>query len=186
MTPKHLDLSRLNPPKPKFQVRYCLGLIFDPEFTRVLLIVKNRPCWQLNKLNGIGGKIETGESDLEAMNREFQEETGLDLPGRFGADSVCHFEWQKVGSRYRPALHDNQPQSFEMIIYAGTLCLEAMKKAKTTSDEVVVALPLNLEIIKKLGVPGLAWTVDLAMQSLREGFVFRVIDPINLDHLGRG
>ena len=42
----------------------------------VLLIRKNRPDWQAGKLNGVGGKIEPGEFPIEAMVREFQEETG--------------------------------------------------------------------------------------------------------------
>src|SRR5690606_37644269 len=45
---------------------------------RVLLIRKNRPTWQAGKLNGIGGKIERGETPAEAMRREFREEAGLD------------------------------------------------------------------------------------------------------------
>ncbi len=43
----------------------------------VLLIEKTKPAWQKGKLNGIGGKIEEGEEPLEAMVREFREETGM-------------------------------------------------------------------------------------------------------------
>jgi 8-oxo-dGTP diphosphatase len=43
----------------------------------VALIEKRRPTWQAGKLNGIGGKIETGESPRQAMVREFEEETGF-------------------------------------------------------------------------------------------------------------
>lgn len=56
--------------------RYVLGFMFNEDNTRVALIRKNRPEWQAGKLNGIGGKIEEGESILEAMVREFHEETG--------------------------------------------------------------------------------------------------------------
>lgn len=42
----------------------------------VALIQKSKPAWQKGRLNGIGGKIETGEKPSEAMIREFQEETG--------------------------------------------------------------------------------------------------------------
>ena len=48
--------------------------------TRVLLIRKKRPWWQAGLLNGVGGKIEEGETPLQAMRREFQEETGVDVP----------------------------------------------------------------------------------------------------------
>ncbi|MEN6357160.1 MAG: NUDIX domain-containing protein [Armatimonadota bacterium] len=53
------------------------GFLFDDEGTNVLLIRKVRPQWQAGLLNGIGGKIEDGERPIEAMCREFQEETGV-------------------------------------------------------------------------------------------------------------
>lgn len=60
-------------PKP---VEYVLGFAFTPEW-RVALIEKTHPAWQAGKLNGIGGKIEKGEGFVEAMRREFAEETGV-------------------------------------------------------------------------------------------------------------
>lgn len=56
---------------------HVLGFAFDLSTLQVLLIQKNRPLWQQGKLNGIGGKIEPDEIPLQAMVREFQEETGL-------------------------------------------------------------------------------------------------------------
>lgn len=55
---------------------YVVGFLFDPEFQVVALIEKKRPDWQAGRLNGIGGHIEKGETAVEAMEREFQEETG--------------------------------------------------------------------------------------------------------------
>lgn len=55
--------------------RYVLGFAFIPRKGWVL-IRKNRPEWQAGKLNGVGGKIEQGETPEQAMAREFQEETG--------------------------------------------------------------------------------------------------------------
>ena len=60
--------------------RYVCSFLFSLDRRRVLLIRKNRPAWQAGKLNGIGGKIEPGETPREAARREFREETGLDLP----------------------------------------------------------------------------------------------------------
>jgi 8-oxo-dGTP diphosphatase len=59
---------------------YVCGFLFSkvPSGTRVLLIQKARPRWQCGKLNGIGGKIESGETALEAMHREFSEEARLE------------------------------------------------------------------------------------------------------------
>lgn len=42
----------------------------------VALIEKLKPEWQKGLRNGIGGKIEIGETPYEAMRREFREETG--------------------------------------------------------------------------------------------------------------
>jgi 8-oxo-dGTP diphosphatase len=58
-------------------MNYVLGFVINPDKDKVLLIRKDRPVWQQNLLNGIGGKIEKDESSTEAMKREFIEETGL-------------------------------------------------------------------------------------------------------------
>jgi 8-oxo-dGTP diphosphatase len=59
---------------------YVVGFLFDPELYWVVLIKKNRPGWQAGKLNGVGGHVEEGEDPLTAMQREFREETGVDIP----------------------------------------------------------------------------------------------------------
>lgn len=56
---------------------YVCGFLFSPDYKQVALIKKNRPEWQAGMFNGIGGKIEEGETALEAMAREFREETSL-------------------------------------------------------------------------------------------------------------
>lgn len=58
----------------KTKYRYVLGFAFN--FGRVLLLKKQSPEWQRGRLNGVGGKIEAGETPIEAMVREFAEETG--------------------------------------------------------------------------------------------------------------
>jgi 8-oxo-dGTP diphosphatase len=59
--------------------QYVCGFLFTHERDRVLLIRKRRPAWQADKLNGLGGKIEPGETALQAMRREFREEAGVDI-----------------------------------------------------------------------------------------------------------
>ena len=56
---------------------YCCGFAFDPSFTDVLLIRKAKPEWQKGMLNGVGGTVEPGEAPIDAMQREFIEETGI-------------------------------------------------------------------------------------------------------------
>lgn len=57
--------------------KYVLGFFFSEDRERVLLIKKNRPEFLRGKLNGIGGHLESAESPLSAMQREFHEETGI-------------------------------------------------------------------------------------------------------------
>jgi len=56
---------------------YVAGFLFNEDLTKVALIRKKRPPWQAGRLNAIGGKLESMESYLAAMRREFEEETGL-------------------------------------------------------------------------------------------------------------
>jgi len=65
-------------------MNYVCGFVFNMNRDVVLLIKKNKPDWQRNRTNGIGGKIEDGETAMEAMNRETTEETGK------------KFNWQKT------------------------------------------------------------------------------------------
>ncbi len=97
-TKGHRYLASMAMPGPTFQSYVC-GFLFSPCGGLVVLIEKNRPAWQAGKLNGIGGKVERGESAGRAMSREFYEETGVLVPisdwGEFatlsGPDFRVHF-----------------------------------------------------------------------------------------------
>ncbi len=58
-------------------IEYVVGFLIDRTRRLVVLIEKQRPEWQKGKLNGIGGCIEKDEAPIDAMEREFKEETGL-------------------------------------------------------------------------------------------------------------
>lgn len=63
-----------------YQKYVCGFLTFTlpgSEEKRVVLVHKNRPKWQAGKFNGVGGKVEFGESPTQAMIREFAEEAGI-------------------------------------------------------------------------------------------------------------
>ena len=60
--------------------RYVLGFAFTDHDNFVVLIRKIKPAWQKGLLNGVGGKVETGEPPRVAMAREFKEETGVVTP----------------------------------------------------------------------------------------------------------
>lgn len=56
------------------KIKYVVGFAIDGQ--NILLLKKNRgPEFLIGKLNGVGGKVEPGESFQEAMEREFIEET---------------------------------------------------------------------------------------------------------------
>lgn len=57
---------------------YVNGFMIDPYRKEVLFIEKQRPAFQQGKWNGIGGKIEAGETPPDAMVREFFEEAGIE------------------------------------------------------------------------------------------------------------
>lgn len=57
--------------------QYVVGFLFNPEKTRVAMVYKHKPEWQRGLFNGIGGKIEPGETPAAAMLREFHEEAGV-------------------------------------------------------------------------------------------------------------
>lgn len=79
------------------KVRCVIGLLFDTRGERVLLIRKNRPAWQAGKWNGIGGKIEPGETPAQAMRREAREECGVDTDGWV---EFCEFRQVNQGTEY--------------------------------------------------------------------------------------
>jgi 8-oxo-dGTP diphosphatase len=59
-------------------IRFVNGFLFSPGLEYVALIKKTHgPLGTIGKWNGIGGKVEPGESAHEAMAREFLEEAGV-------------------------------------------------------------------------------------------------------------
>lgn len=55
---------------------YVLGLLFNHDRDRILLVKKLRPERMKGYWNGIGGKIEEDETSMMAMHRESTEECG--------------------------------------------------------------------------------------------------------------
>jgi 8-oxo-dGTP pyrophosphatase MutT (NUDIX family) len=88
--------------------KYVVTFLFSPEFELVWLIEKQKPDWQKGCLNGIGGKIEDGETPIACAVRELQEESGI---------SVAESELTDIGEMIGV---NNDGGGFQVYIFAGT------------------------------------------------------------------
>lgn len=100
--------------------QFVVGFMFDTlePHANVLLCKKQRPKWQAGKLNGIGGEVKQGESIIQAMIREFREETGVRFDGwmyfckmRYIEQETIHF-FYGVGS----VIHDCKTKTDELLV----------------------------------------------------------------------
>ena len=120
---------------------YVVGFMFDTEGESVALIEKNRPSWQKGKLNGIGGHIEPGESPIDAMVREFREETGHDSSS---------FPWGKFATL-----------SGDQYVVHFFTSIGPVRSLQTTTDERVSVYNKNCVTIDN-AVPNLTYLLPLA------------------------
>lgn len=59
-------------------LKYTIGFIHCAETSQTLLLNRQKLPW-MGRWNGVGGKLDAGESALECIRRETLEETGLDI-----------------------------------------------------------------------------------------------------------
>jgi ADP-ribose pyrophosphatase YjhB (NUDIX family) len=144
------------------RVQYVCGFLFDG-FGSVALINKLRPAWMLNRLNGIGGHHETGESLEEAMQREFKEEAGVAITG-----------WRKFAV-VRSA-QDNA-KGYEVHWFCRTLDRTERVQLRSTTDEKVSWVPLSVITLPKC-MPNLPWLVNMARYIEQDYADVFVIDEV--------
>lgn len=141
------------------KMEYVLGFMFDPSLNRVVLIRKNRPEAQKNRYNGIGGKIEKGEVPLQAMEREFWEETGL------AANRENNIYWDQIG-----ILHGRQKYTEnEWIVNVFTTISPSSK----IFEEVFSKTDENVEIhyidaLPETCMGNIYWLVPAALAKFRD------------------
>lgn len=70
----------------------------DSDHRRIPMVLKNKPDYLKGKLNLPGGKIESGETPIEAAIRELKEETGLEDLGV--TDGMCPLDSEVMGVIY--------------------------------------------------------------------------------------
>src|ERR1700722_412743 len=125
---------------------YVLGFAFGAH-NQVLLIEKNKPDWQKGKLNGVGGKVEeTDTSDVFAMMREVEEETGI---------TTTEQQWTHACTMDG---HGKSPWLVQVF-----KCETVLAFAKNMTDEKVgiyksFDLPVNV-------IPNLRWLIPLCLDK---------------------
>lgn len=136
--------------------KYTVGFIFTPDYSQVLLVHKNRPEWQNGLLNGVGGKIEEGESSVDCMVREVREETKLETKAE---DWYCYTRIENA----------NRFVDFYVATYSGPI-----SDAVTATDEPVEwfpVSPLPANVIFNLN-----WLIPLAIDAARSRKIHAVIN----------
>jgi 8-oxo-dGTP diphosphatase len=124
---------------------YVVGFLFSKEKNYVLLIEKNRPTWQKGKWNGVGGHIEVHEAPIQAMVREFEEETGLkSTPDIWDNFLTCDYD-------------DATVYFFKAIVDGSWLY-----DGKTMTDETVRVWGIDF-INSGRVIPNLKWIIPLAL-----------------------
>jgi 8-oxo-dGTP diphosphatase len=119
----------------------------------VFLIKKAKPEWQKGKLNGVGGKVEAGESPIEAMHREWAEETGASKQDWW---PFCTLDW-KGGRVYFYACSSNQE---------GPLGGGRFAKFNREGEEPVECYEIKDWLFKHT-IPNLRWLIPLALDKDR-------------------
>lgn len=129
----------------KTPTNYVAGLMFSEDHQHVALIAKQKPEWQRGKLNAIGGKMEEDDvTSLDAMTREFKEETGATV-----------LDWRHFCTlRFRGG---------EIYFFTAIGDLGALKtmEAEEVGIHRVDSVPLSPTI------PNLRWLVPLALDKDR-------------------
>lgn len=125
------------------------GFLFSEDTKMVALISKLSPNWQAGKLNAIGGKIEAGEQPIDALVREFEEETGVYIPPS---------EW-----KYRAKIYD-EVKGYEVFFFSAfsdaLFEVRSMEAEQVNIMSVQTILNYNYPII-----PNLRWLMPLCQKE---------------------
>jgi 8-oxo-dGTP diphosphatase len=126
---------------------YALGFAFNKELTHVALIKKIKPTWQAGLLNGIGGKIEEGEEPIDAMVREFREESGIESQW---------FQWRELLTM----------GSEDWTVYVYFTNVLDISKAESLTDEIVGIYDVNNILLNRmLSISNLPWIISLVLDK---------------------
>jgi 8-oxo-dGTP diphosphatase len=122
---------------------YTVGFLFDGDY--VWLIRKTKPEWQSGKLNGVGGKVEIGETPLQTMTREWKEEAGQAVA-----------DWEQFAS-----LHGNWGAVHFFKSFNGNVTPMSM------TDEKLERVDIRRLAVERV-IPNLRWLIPMAL-SFEQG-----------------
>lgn len=122
---------------------YCLGFLYTDDCSHVVLLHKERPEWQANRLNGCGGKVESNETPVEAMARECLEELGVFIPWEL---------WEEFATMRGPdwLVHCFRTRSSKLA-----------RHAHACTDEKPVLLSVADPRIRALGLSNVPWLTHM-------------------------
>jgi len=138
-------------------VSYVVGFMFSTDLMKVALIRKLKPAWQQGKLNGVGGKIEQGESGFAAMCREFAEETGY---------KTTIEEWGHFAEMFGD--NDGGEGAFKVDFYAAITGDIGLLRS-TTQEQIEIVPTAYLSPMSFGVVENIPWLVSLAVDYMRDG-----------------
>lgn len=121
---------------------YVLGFVFDSTGDYVLLMKKQKPLWQKDLWNGIGGKVESEETDYDAMVREAKEEIALD-----------HMEWLRFAILEGP--------DFTVAVFSAHIPVIQLQELKAQEVEPVMIFATSA-LPKSEMITNLRWLIPLA------------------------
>lgn len=131
---------------------YVLGFLFSESGYLVALIRKNKPEWQKGKLNGIGGKIEEGETPYDAMCREFEEETGVRITS-----------WDRCAEMSSP--------TWKCVVFCAFS--QHIDKVRSTTDEEVIVTRVDQVIRSDDIIPNLGFLIPYAQRYTGEKLIIK-------------
>jgi 8-oxo-dGTP diphosphatase len=125
---------------------YVLGFAFNADRTKIVMIRKTRPAWQAGRLNGLGGKIEPGETQLQAMCREFAEETGV---------TTQESDWHYYA----------ELKALDSSVYCYRLFDDKILAARTIEDQEIILCDVDLNGLTKESLKSCSWLIAMALDD---------------------
>lgn len=123
-----------------------LGFIYTSDLQKVLLIKKNRPDWQVGKINGLGGKCEAGETSQQCVSREIREEANIHIP----ESSWIHLGemlWSTWHVDVYVAIYDGDPKAIQSLTDEEVKWFSVNKLPANMLTNLPWLIPLGVDIL---------------------------------------